>query len=487
MIMVDKKTELEEHIKETEEDPGKTGFFLGLLATLKNIFFGERNIFIRISEWIAWFVRFVTYDIWRITESDMSKIKGSYIHVTKTVILAVRGFKRDDIDTRASALTYSTILAIVPMLAVIVGVATGFGMRETVRESLYTYFPGHSKELAKAFDFAENYLSVSQGGVFIGIGLIFLFYTVYNLISSIEFTFNEIWQIKQQRSLKRKITDYMAMFIVLPAMLTISSGLSLFVSTLSNTFLQEYVFLTPLAGFFLHLAPYVITLLFFTALYIVVPNTKVKFLNALAAGFVVGCAFQVFQNLYISGVIWVSRYSAIYSSFAALPLLFLWLQLSWLFTLFGAEIAYASQNVKKFSFERDSKNVSRRYKDFLTVLILSIIVKRFENEEKPLTADELSDETKIPIRLTTSILYLLTELNIIIEVRYTEDESVIYYQPALDINKISVSFLLSKIDVYGSENFYVDIHDKYNREWLVLLKARKDMYEPNNGVLLKDI
>jgi membrane protein len=81
----------------------------------------------------------------------------------------------------------------------------------------------------------------------------------------------------------------------------------------------------------------------------------------------------------------------------------------------------------------------------------------------------------------------LTELNIIIEVRYTEDESVIYYQPALDINKISVSLLLSKIDVYGSENFYVDIHDKYNREWLALLKARKDMYEPNNGVLLKDV
>ncbi|MDR3266428.1 MAG: YihY/virulence factor BrkB family protein, partial [Tannerella sp.] len=353
--MIDKKTELKEHTKEREEDPGKTGFLLGLLTTLKNIFFGEKNIFIRTSEWLAWFIRFVTYDIWRITENDMSKIKSSYIHITKTIILAVRGFKRDDIDTRASALTYSTILSIVPILAVVVGVATGFGQRETVRASLYTYFPSYSKELAKAFDFAENYLSMAQGGVFIGIGLIFLFYTIYNLISTIEFTFNEIWQIKQQRSLKRKITDYMAMFIVLPAMLTISSGLSIFISTLSNTFLQEYVFLTPVAGFFLHLAPYVITILLFTAFYIIVPNTKVKFLNALAAGFVVGCAFQVFQNLYISGVIWVSRYNAIYGSMAALPLLFLWLQLSWLLTLFGAEIAYASQNVKKFSFERDSK------------------------------------------------------------------------------------------------------------------------------------
>jgi membrane protein len=373
------------------------------------------------------------------------------------------------------------------MLAVIVGVATGFGMRETVRTSVYTYFPSHSRELTKAFDFAENYLSMSQGGVFIGVGLIFLFYTIYNLISTIEFTFNEIWQIKQRRSLKRKITDYMAMFIVLPAMLVISSGLSLFMTTLSNTFLQEYVFLTPVADFFLHLAPYVITFFFFMALYMIVPNTKVRFPNALAAGFVTGCAFQVFQNLYINGVVWVSRYNAIYGSFAALPLLFLWLQLSWVLTLFGAEIAYASQNVKKFSFERDSKNVSRRYKDFLTVLISSIIIKHFKNEEKPLTADELSDETKIPIRLTTDILYLLTELNIISEVRPSEDESIICYQPALDINKITVSFILNKTDEFGSENFYVDIHDKYNKEWLALLKTRSDMYEPNNKVLLKDL
>ncbi|MDR0835616.1 MAG: YihY/virulence factor BrkB family protein [Tannerella sp.] len=417
----------------------------------------------------------------------MSGIKSSYIHITKTIILAIRGYNRDNIDTRASALTYSTILAIVPLLAVVVGVATGFGMRETVRTSVYTYFPGHKNELSKAFDFAENYLSMSQGGVFIGIGLIILFYTVYNLISTIEFTFNEIWQVKQQRSLKRKITDYMAMFVVLPAMLAISSGLSLFISTLSNTFLQEYLFLTPVSDFFLHLAPYVITFFFFTALYMIVPNTKVKFLNALAAGFVVGCAFQVFQNLYINGVIWVSKYNAIYGSFAALPLLFLWLQLSWLITLFGAEIAYASQNVKKFSFERDSKNVSRRYKDFLTILIVSIIAKRFENREKPLTADELSDVTKIPIRLTTDILYLLTELSIITEIRNTEDESAIYYQPAFDINKLTISFLLSKIDGFGSENFYVDIYDKYNNEWLALLKARSDMYEPNHSVLLKDL
>ncbi|MDR0394751.1 MAG: YihY/virulence factor BrkB family protein [Tannerella sp.] len=447
----------------------------------------KKNIILRVSELFTWLIRFITYDIWRMTENEMSGLKKGYIFIVKTIILALRGFKREDLFTKASALTYSTLLAIVPMLAVVVGIASGFGVRETVRESLYTYFPGHKIELGKAFDFADNYLSMAQGGVFIGIGLLLLLYTIVSLISTIENSFNEIWQVKKGRSWNRKITDYLAFFIILPAMITVSSGLSLFTSTMQNLFLDEYVFLTPVADFLLTLAPYVITVLFFTVLYILVPNTKVRFLNALAAGFVVGCAFQGFQLIYISGQIWVSKYNAIYGSFAALPLLFLWLQVSWILSLFGAEIAYASQNVKKFSFERDSKNISRRYEDFLLMLIASLIVKRFEKGETPYTADEISDANRIPIRLATDMLYLLAELGIITEVRPEEDERVVRYQPALDINKISVSFLFRKRDEYGSENFKIDISCKFRKEWQALLKTRDDMYAPNDNILLKDL
>jgi membrane protein len=183
----------------------------------------------------------------------------------------------------------------------------------------------------------------------------------------------------------------------------------------------------------------------------------------------------------------VSKYNAIYGSFAALPLLFLWLQVSWILCLFGAEIAYASQNVKKFSFERDSKNISRRYKDFLLMLIASLIVKRFEQGETPYTADEISDANRIPIRLTTEILYTLTELDIITEVYSDEDERIVRYQPALDINKISVGFLFRRIDEYGSENFKIDTSLRFREEWQALLKTREDMCVPNENILLKDI
>ncbi len=441
----------------------------------------------RISALLARTIRFVTYDIWRITENEVSGLKEIYINIIKTIILAVRGFQSENLQTKASALTYSTLLSIVPLLAVLLGIAKGFGFQGTVRQELFDYFPGHEMELNKAFEFVESYLAQTQGGVIIGVGLILLFYTVINLISSVEDTFNDIWQIQKSRPWYRKISDYLALFLVLPVLMTASSGLSIFMSTLQNSFLGQYLFFTPLMELFLHIAPYIITTFAFTGLYVSLPNTKVRFMNGLVAGFIAGCAFQLFQFIYISGQIWVSKYNAIYGSFAALPLLLLWLQLSWLICLFGAELSYASQNVKKFSFERDSKNISRRYKDFLTLLIASLIIKRFVNGPPPYTADELSNAYRIPIRITTQILYLLTELNIIIEVNYGNDDRVAYYQPAIDVNKITVSYLLTRMDEYGSENFKIDTSQLFCKEWKALLKTREDMIKANNNILLKDL
>ena len=441
----------------------------------------------RISALLARTIRFVTYDIWRITENEVSGLKEIYINIIKTVILAVRGFQSENLQTKASALTYSTLLSIVPLLAVLLGIAKGFGFQGTVRQELFDYFPGHEMEAEQGVRVRGELSAQAQGGVIIGVGLILLFYTVINLISSVEDTFNDIWQIQKSRPWYRKISDYLALFLVLPVLMTASSGLSIFMSTLQNSFLGQYLFFTPLVELFLHIAPYIITTLAFTGLYVSLPNTKVRFVNGLVAGFIAGCAFQLFQFIYISGQIWVSKYNAIYGSFAALPLLLLWLQLSWLICLFGAELSYASQNVKKFSFERDSKSISRRYKDFLTLLIASLIVKRFVKGEKPYTADELSDAYRIPIRITTQILYLLTELNIIIEVNYGNDDRVAYYQPAIDVNKITVSYLLTRMDEYGSENFKIDTSKLFSKEWKALLKTREDMIKANDNILLKDL
>ena len=432
-------------------------------------------------------IHFITYDIWRITENEVSGLKEIYIHIIKTLILAVRGFKQENLQTRASALTYSTLLSIVPMLAVLLGIAKGFGLQGIVSGELMDYFPGHQLELEKAFEFVERYLVQAQGGVILGVGLIFLLYTVVNLISMIEDTFNEIWQIPKSRPWHRKLSDYLALFIIVPVLMTASSGISIFMNTLQSSFLGQYLFFTPVVEAVLKVIPFVITSLVFMGIYLFLPNTKVRFLNGLIAGLIAGCAFQLFQNIYISGQIWVSKYNAIYGSFAALPLLLLWLQLSWLICLFGAEIAFASQNVRKFSFERDSQHISRRYKDFLTLLIASLIIKRFAAGEPPYTADELSSTYRIPIRLTSQILFQLKHLGIINEVGYGSDERVIHYQPALDIHQITVSYLFDRLDREGSEDFKIDTDRLFSPEWRALLKTREEMRRAGEHVLLKDL
>lgn len=447
----------------------------------------KKSIGDRIRDLVAKTVKFITYDIWRITGNEVGGLKRLYINSIKTLILAVRGFINLQLSYKASALTYNTLLSIVPLLAVLLGIAKGFGFQNALRNSLYDYFAGHEAQLNIILNFVESYLQEIQGGVIIGVSLIVLFWTVISLISAIETTFNEIWQIKKQRPWFRKISDYMAIFLILPLLMITSSGISIFLSTLQNSFLGDYMFFTPIVESLLYVAPYFITILAFTGLYIALPNTKVKFVNGIIAGTFAGCAFQLFQFLYFTGQIWVSKYNAIYGSFAALPLLLLWLQFSWLICLFGAEIAYASQNVNKFSFERDCKNISRRFKDFLILLITSLIVKRFVKGEKPYTADEISMTHKIPLSLTTEILYFLTDLNIIIEVYYGEDDRIIHYQPALDVNKLSVGFLFNKVDEYGSENFKIDSSNLFNKEWKLLLKTREEMLKASREVLVKDL
>ena len=433
------------------------------------------------------FIHFITYDIWRITENEVSGIKQYAIRYAKTVILTFRGFLDDNIIDKASALTFNTLLAVVPLLAVLLAVADGFGIQRIVKEEITESLPGHEENLSQAFSFVDNYLKQTQGSIIIGVGLLLLFYTVISLINSIEQTINDLWHISKTRPLYRKVSDYLALFILLPIMITASSGLSIFVSTLQSSFLKDFVFLTPMLNYALRTAPFVIISFAFFAIYVLLPNTKVKIINALFAGILAGSVYQLFQFIYISGQIWVSRYNAIYGSFAALPLLLLWLQASWMIVLFGAKLAYVSQNVNKFSFERDTKSISRRYKDFVTLLIASLIVKRFEKNESPYTADELSESYRIPIRLTKMLLNRLIKLQIIDEVNIGEDERIVYYKPAMDIHQISVGYLIDKIDRSGSETFKIDIANTFQKEWEVILKTREETMNLNKDILLKDI
>jgi membrane protein len=347
-------------------------------------------------------------------------------------------------------------------------------------------FGGANDTTETILQFVNSYLSQTKGGVFIGIGLVMMLWTVINLVNNIEITFNGIWNVKKARNMYRKTTDYFSMFLLMPILIVLSAGLSFFMSTMLKG-MEDFVLLAPILKVLVRLIPFVLTWFMFTGLYIFMPNTKVTFKYALLSGVLAGTVYQAFQFLYIGSQLWVSHYNAIYGSFAALPMFLLWLQISWTICLFGAELAYASQNIKHFSFDKDTQNISRRYRDFISILIMSLIAKRFEQNLAPYTAVDISKENQIPIRLTNQVLDQLLDIEIIHEVVTDQKSEDITYQPSVDINQLHVALLLDKLDTYGSEDFKVDKEEEFSEQWKVLAESRENYYKSASKVLLKDL
>ncbi|EGJ71530.1 ribonuclease BN [Bacteroides coprosuis DSM 18011] len=435
---------------------------------------------------ISDFLQFITVDIWRVTESEVTKRKFSLYNIIKTIYVTIKQFVDDRIAAKASALTYSTLLAIVPMLAILFAIARGFGFDKLMETQLFANFGGQTETTEAILTFVDSYLEHAKGGIFIGVGLAMLLWTVLNLINNIEVTFNHIWQVKKSRNMYRKITDYFSMFLLMPILIVFSSGVTLFMSTVFAK-MEDYILLGSLSKFLIKLIPFAITWLMFTGLYVFMPNTNVRFKHALPAGILAGTIYQFFQFFYISGQIWVSKYNAIYGSFAALPLFLLWLQTSWTICLFGVQLTYTSQNIRFFSFDRDTRNVSRRYRDFISLLIISLICKRFEQQDKPYTADEISSKHRIPIRLVNRTLSELQEIKMIHEVLTGEKEPEIGYQPSIDLSQLSVGLLLERIDQFGSEDFKIDKEKEFGSEWEVLLSAREKYLNSASEILVKDL
>ena len=427
---------------------------------------------------------FLLDEIWRVTDDEVSKKRGMIYNALKIVTLSIKEFAERRIVNMASALTYSTLLAIIPILAILFAIARGFGFANLLEDQFRVSLQGQALTAETILSFIDSYLSHAQSGIFIGVGLIMLFYTVLLLTYNMERTFNYIWQVKKMRSLYRKITDYFSMLFLLPLLILLSSGISIFISTFMKN-IAEFALLAPVVKFFVRLTPFVLTWGMFTALYIFMPNTKVKLKYAILPGILAGSGFQLFEYLYIGSQIWVSRYNAIYGSFAAIPMFLLWAQISWSICLYGAQLCYVAQNLRNFSFSKETENISRRYHDFLCILIMSLICKRFQTNLPPYTAETLSDEHKIPIRLTRIILYELQDINMIFETPLNDDEEMAYL-PSVDINQLNVAMLLKRLDKTGSEAFKID-RDRYSAPWETLVKARENYYENTSQVLLKDL
>lgn len=408
-----------------------------------------------------------------------------WVNVLKTLNISVKSFLNKDLQTQACALTYRTTLAIVPALAMLFAIGRGFGFQKVLQDELFQIFPGQRSAIDASLIFVDSYLSHSSEGIFVGVGIAVLLWTLISLLSNVETTFNYIWGVRQGRSLWRKITDYTAMLLILPILMICASGLNIFLSTtLQNAF--DFAFMTPVISVCFEVGSWLFTWLFFAGVFMLIPNTKVRFANAFIAGAVTGTAFKVLQWLFVSGQLYVTKYNAIYGSFSFLPLLLLWVQLTWMAVIIGALICYSSQNIFLFAFSAQISDISVSYRRKVTVAVAAIIVRRFVQGRPPVSEPQLVAETDIPPRLLSDVLDVLGRIKVINRVALDSKNEIFGFQPALEPSQITVGMLLRRIECLGRGGFIPHFSDKFPGILQAVNTLDSDTYAEASKILLQD-
>ena len=434
-------------------------------------------------------ISFIKTDIWRLSLRKISRRKSFLIKQIRIVLIAFRGFDEDKCQLRASALTFYSLLSIVPIAAMAFGIAKGFGFEKMLEKQLLNKMPGQEEVIGQVITFAQSFLESVRGGLVAGIGVLLLFWTVVKVLGNIEKSFNDIWGIKDARSIGRKLSDYLSIMVVCPIFVILSGSITVFVATQLQLITGKIAmlgFLSPLIFFIIKLLPYVMIWFLFTFIYIFMPNSKVRFSSGLLGGIIAGTIYQLVQWAYITFQIGVGKFNAIYGSFAALPLFLVWIQLSWLVVLFGAEISFAHQNVDMYEFEPDSNLVSHSFKRLLSLRITHLLVKHFHAGEKPLTATEISHILEIPIRLARQILFELMESGIVTEVQ-TGTYKQVAFQPARDVDLLTIKYVIDALEKRGEDN--IPIVHSHELEVLSgsLNEFEKAIEDSSANKLLKEI
>lgn len=365
--------------------------------------------------------------------------------------LTTKVFLREKMQYRAAALTYTTLLSIVPILAIIFATAKGFGLTAAIEQTLRKNISASAEFVDTLVGLVNSYLNHTRGGAFIGFGLILLLWTLLKLTDAIESSFNQIWQVKHQRSMFRKITDYTAVFFLLPIFILVSGGLSVYIYSIVGSLLSDGTALRPAVLTMVRIIPFGFTCLFFTGLFAFMPNTRVKIRSALVAGIPTGIAFQLLQFFYIHSQIQLSAYDAIYGSFAALPLFMLMCQFSWYIILAGASLSYVDQNYHTFYYGKEYVKTSREFHDYLCLTITRDICQRFMRGERPVTAEVLALSYREPLRLIVDTLYELCNIGILVEVAGDEKEEGTAYLPAIDVALLTNAYVMQAIDAEGDK------------------------------------
>ncbi len=371
---------------------------------------------------------------------------------TKVIVFAVKGFREDRCDLRASSLTLFTLLSIVPVMAMAFGIAKGFGFKEILEKRIYDLFAGQEEIIQNVLNFSTNLLEKTKGGLMAVLGIILLFYSLIKLIGHIENAFNKIWWVNDDRPLVRKFTDYIAISITAGILVIFSSSANIFITAYLSNFLSKIALpgnVENLISLGFNVFPFFPIWILFIFFYLFIPNKKIDIKAALAGGIIAGTLFQLLQMTYIEFQVGVSRYNAIYGSFAALPLFLIWLQASWAIVLLGAEIAFSWENTEALETQDiDYNKISIRLKKLIILRIVHLCVIRFANKQAPASDIDIASEIKIPLKIVKVLLSKLIECRILLEVNGPQYTG---YVPSQDIECLTIQNVLTAFEQRGDD------------------------------------
>lgn len=427
---------------------------------------------------------FIQYDLWRQSHIGVHAPKKRLLYrLLQTIILVGRGFKDQVLVVRANSLSFALLFAFIPMMALIYAIARGFGFEEVLKEIISGSFLAEANIAPVLLEWIERYLETAREGLFLGIGLIVLIWAVYAFFNMLENSFNSIWNVKKTRSFGRRLTNYVMTLLLVPILVVVTSGISIFLNS-TEVLAPVLQAIEPIRKFMLRFIPFVATSAVFIWIFMAIPNTKVKFSSAIIPGVVMGLLYQVVQALSMFLVVLFARMSIVYGAFSVIPLVLIWLNITCWLLLIGAELAFAIQNNDLFAYERDIENMSRRYKDYVMLYLLSVIVRRFEQGTSPQTAKQMAEDNQLPIRLVQQLLSRLEETSIVRRV-YVEKEEEEAFVPAMDTRMITVEMVIGRISAQGTEEFLQHTPQEMQAFWQSYLQMIES--NPSDDILVRDL
>ncbi|MCX8143485.1 MAG: YihY/virulence factor BrkB family protein [Bacteroidia bacterium] len=418
--------------------------------------------------------------LWNVRLDKERPVIAYILRNIRIFTLAGKEFINDKCLTQASALTFFTFFSIVPLAALAFAIAKGFGLQQELEKDILQKNPEYEFVLTNIFKYANAMLDAAKGGVIAGAGVLLLLYSVISLLNNIENTFNQIWEEKSSRNWFRKIADYISIMIFAPIFLILSSSLTIVLQTKLSAFL-----FSGAAVIGIKLLSFGLMVLVFFFLYKTLTNAFVSIKSAFFGAFFATILFELLQWGYIHFQIGVSRFNAIYGSFAAVPLFLLFVQYSWYIVLFGAEIVYAHQHVDKFELETEISSISQRLKKIFSIMILNKILNHFIEGKKGITLQALSSELDIPNRLAQLIIQDLIDTEFVIEVKQETSDPI--YLPLKPDYQISVSELIKALEHKGTNALPMDETSHFIAASKTIEKIEKHIQSHFGDILVKDI